>query len=140
MALWKRERERALERAEHARAGPPRPRLDELDPYKLRYVLAVALVGAFVVAGGNAPDRLARAFLPDPGPLLGDQPMAIEAWATPAEYTHAAPISLSDLIGERVATPPSVRSDSARDRAGRRAGSGVRWPRRASRGALRARG
>lgn len=108
LALWQRERERAIERAKHVRAGPPRARLDELDPYKLRYVLAVALIAALVFAGFNAPDRLARAFIPDPGPLLGDQQMAVEAWATPAEYTNAAPISLSDLIGERVETPPSV--------------------------------
>ncbi len=109
MALWNRERERLLERADDVRLGPPRPRLDELDPYKLRYGLAVLLLAAFVVAGAQSGDRLARAFLPDPGPLLGDQEMAIEAWAAPAEYTRAAPISLSDLIGQRVETPPSVR-------------------------------
>jgi hypothetical protein len=108
MALWQRERERAIERVERVRVGPPRARLDDLDPYKLRYVLAVALIAAAVFAGINAPDRLARAFIPDPGPLLGDQPMAIEAWAAPAEYTGAAPISLSDLVGQRVETPPSV--------------------------------
>lgn len=108
VALWRRERERALELAERARAAPLRARLDELDPFKLRFVLLVMLAAAFVFAGERAPDRLARAFLPDPGPLLGDQPMAVEAWATPADYTHAAPVSLSDLIGERVPTPPSV--------------------------------
>jgi hypothetical protein len=67
MALWAREREHAIARAEHAKAGPPQARLDELDPYKLRFMLAAALVGALIFAGGNAPDRLARAFLPDPG-------------------------------------------------------------------------
>ncbi|MFN3464672.1 MAG: DUF4175 family protein, partial [Terricaulis sp.] len=109
VALWARERERLLENADKLRLGPPRPRLDELDPYKLRYAVLVVLVGAFVVAGGHAGDRLARGFLPDPGPLLGDQAMAIEAWAAPAEYTNAPPVSLSDLIGQRVVTPPSVR-------------------------------
>ncbi|MBL8545895.1 MAG: DUF4175 family protein [Hyphomonadaceae bacterium] len=109
VALWNRERERLLENADSVRLGPPRPRLDELDPYKLRYVLVVLLIGAFVVAGAQSGDRLARAFLPDPGPLLGDQEMAIEAWVAPAEYTRAPPVSLSDLIGERVATPPTVR-------------------------------
>lgn len=108
VALWRRERERALELAERARAAPLRVGLDERDPFKLRFVLVVAVLGALALAGGDAPGRLARAFLPDPGPLLGDQPMAIEAWATPAEYTHAAPVSLSDVIGERVATPPSI--------------------------------
>jgi hypothetical protein len=108
MALWGRERELALERAERARAGPPRPRLDDLDPHKLRYVVAIALVGAFLVAGPNAGDRLSNAFLPDPGPLLGDGPMAIEAWVTPADYTHASPVSLSDRLNQTIATPPSV--------------------------------
>jgi hypothetical protein len=108
LALWKRERERAAERVGRVRVGPPRPRLDEIDPFKLRYALATALVISFIVAGANAPDRLSRAFLPDPGPLLGDQELAVEAWVTPAEYTHAAPVSLSDRIGQTIVTPPSV--------------------------------
>lgn len=108
VALWRRDQERALQQAETARAGPPRPRLDEIDRYKLRYVLLIGLIAGFIVAGGLAGDRLARAFLPDPGPLLGDQEMAIEAWLTPAEYTHAPPISLSDRLGETITTPPSV--------------------------------
>ncbi|MEZ6024169.1 MAG: DUF4175 family protein [Hyphomonadaceae bacterium] len=108
VALWRREQDRAVERAETARAGPPRPRLDEFDPFKLRYLLAVALLAVGVLAGAAAPDRLAQAFLPDPGPLLGDQPMQIEAWAAPAAYTSASPISLSDRLGETVETPPSV--------------------------------
>lgn len=108
VALWKREQDQARKHAEKARAGPFRPRLDELDRFKLRYVLAIAVVGAFFIAGDQAGDRLSRAFLPDPGPLLGDAPMEIEAWATPADYTHAGPLSLSDRVGERVETPPSV--------------------------------
>ena len=108
IALWQRERERAIEHAEQARAGPLRLALDDLDPHHVRDYLALALVIALTVAGLNAPDRLARAFLPDPGPLFGDRPMAVEAWATPAEYTHAGPVSLSDRLGATVATPPSV--------------------------------
>ncbi|MFT3729428.1 MAG: DUF4175 family protein [Terricaulis sp.] len=108
VALWRRERERAAERVERVRVGPPRPRLDELDKYKARYVLAALLIGGVVVANSNAPDRLSRAFLPDPGPLLGDQELAVEAWVTPADYTHAGPVSLSDRVGQIVQTPPSV--------------------------------
>ncbi|MBI3438498.1 MAG: DUF4175 family protein [Proteobacteria bacterium] len=108
MALWGRERERALERAGRAHAGPPRPKLDDLDPYKLRYAVLAALIGGFMIAGSNAGDRLTSAFIPDPGPLLGDGPMAIEAWVTPAEYTHGAPVSLSDRLGQTIVTPPSV--------------------------------
>ncbi|MBC7768371.1 MAG: DUF4175 family protein, partial [Phycisphaerales bacterium] len=88
-----------------ARAAPD---LNASDPRRLRYVLAGALLIGLAIGNLNAPDRLARAFLPDPGPLFGDQEMAIEAWAAPAEYTRAAPVSLSDRLGETVATPPSV--------------------------------
>lgn len=108
IALWRRERERALEQVPRVRRGPLRPRLDDIDRYRLRYVLAAALVAAAFAAGGDGPGRVSRAFLPDPGPLLGDQPMVIEAWASPAEYTHAPPVSLSDLLGQRVATPPTI--------------------------------
>jgi len=107
-ALWRRERERAVERIERARPAPTPLDLDELDPRRTRDVLVLALLIAFAVGGFNAPDRLTRAFVPDPGPLFGDQPMAVEAWAAPANYTQAAPVSISDRIGELVSTPPSV--------------------------------
>jgi hypothetical protein len=108
LALWRRERERAAERVERVRVGRIKPRLDELDRFKLRYLLALLLVAGVAVAGSQAPDRLSRAFLPDPGPLLGDSELAVEAWLTPADYTHAAPVSLSDRIGQTIASPPSV--------------------------------
>lgn len=109
VALWNRERERALERATQLRGARLRLPFDDIDPLKIRYVLAAALALGVLVAGAAAPDRLARAFFPDPGPLFGDREMAIEAWAAPADYTGAPPVSLSELIGARVATPPSVR-------------------------------
>ncbi len=108
LALWRRDRERALTHVAWLRAGPLRPRLDEIDPFKLRYAAALALMAGLVVAGLAAPDRLARAFLPNPGPLLGDRAMVVEAWLTPASYTGAAPVSISDRLDERVVTPPSV--------------------------------
>ncbi len=108
IALWTRERERAVERAQKVRVAPVQARLDDYDPFKLRFVLGLALLLGVLYAGAQAPDRLARAFVPDPGPLLGDQELAVEAWLTPADYTHAAPVSLSDIIGQRIETPPSV--------------------------------
>ncbi|MGE3142171.1 MAG: DUF4175 domain-containing protein [Hyphomonadaceae bacterium] len=108
VALWRTEQRRAIERAEQARARPARPALDEADPWKLRFVLAAGLVVAAIVAGPLAGDRLTRAFLPDPGPLLGDGPIQVEAWLTPASYTGASPVSLSERLGQRVESPPSV--------------------------------
>lgn len=107
LALWQREQERAAESVGKARARPARPALSRADPLRLRFVIPAALVAAAVFAGAAGPDRLAKAFYPDPGPLVGDQPIAIEAWATPAAYTGGAPVSLSDRLGERVETPPS---------------------------------
>lgn len=108
MALWGRERERAAAHTEQARIGPLRPQLDDVDRYRVRYALLAAVIVSGVIAGGHAPDRLTQALLPDPGPLLGDGPLAVEAWLTLAEYTHAAPVSLSDRLGERIVSPPSV--------------------------------
>ncbi len=106
LALWRREQERTVEIASRAKAGPARPDFARADPWRLRYVLPVALLAAALFAGAEAPDRLARSFLPDPGPLVGDHPMAIEAWITPGVYTGGAPVSLSDRIGDRIETPP----------------------------------
>jgi hypothetical protein len=107
MALWRKEQDQAVARAERARARGLRLRFDTVDKFRLRYLLAAALLGAIVLAfSGDPGDRLARAFMPDPGPLLGDREMVVEAWLTPAEYTHAAPISLSDVLGQRIEAPP----------------------------------
>lgn len=108
VALWRREQERARERADGAKAGPYRFDLQRADPWRARYVVALLLIGGALFAGAAAPERLFRAFVPDPGPLVGDQTMQIEAWLTPAPYTRAAPISLSERIGERIETPPRV--------------------------------
>jgi hypothetical protein len=106
LALWRIEQERAIGRAQTAKARPARPAWNAADPYRVRYAALLALVIAGVAAGPLAPGRLAGVFFPDPGPLLGDQPMAIEAWLTPAAYTAAPPISLSERLGETVAAPP----------------------------------
>lgn len=106
LALWKREQERTVEIASRAKASSPRPDLSRADPWRLRYALPVLLIAAAVFAGAQAPDRLSRLFLPDPGPLVGDKPMTVEAWVTPGAYTGGAPVSLSDRLGERVETPP----------------------------------
>jgi hypothetical protein len=108
LTLWRLAQERAAAAAEKAEARPAQLNLDKADPWRLRFAAAAGLVIGVIVAGGAGFDRLAPAFVPDPGPLLGDGPMVIEAWASPAAYTGAAPAPLTDKIGQRVETPPSV--------------------------------
>ena len=108
LALWEHEQQRAREKAARAVAAPAAVDINRIDRFQLRWVALAAVATGVVIAGWEAPDRLARAFIPDPGPLLGDGPMQIEAWGAPAEYTGAGPISLTERIGQRVPTPPSM--------------------------------
>jgi hypothetical protein len=108
LALWEHQQGRARDAAMRAVAAPAVWGVKKIDRFRLRYVAIAAVAAGLLFAGLSAPDRLTRAFIPDPGPLLGDGPMEIEAWVAPAAYTNAAPVSLSERIGQRVVTPPSV--------------------------------
>lgn len=108
LALWRAEQDRASARVAAAPWAKFRPNIATTDRLRLRYVAAPAVLAGALLGGAQAPQRLADAVFPDPGPLLGDRPVAVEAWLTPADYTGAAPIALSDRLGARVETPPSV--------------------------------
>jgi len=108
LALWRRAQSEAERLARRASAAPPRVTLSRADPLRLRYAAPLAIVAGIIVAGPQAGDRLGRAVVPDPGPLLGDGPLQIEGWATPAAYTGAGPAPLSDRIGQTIETPPDA--------------------------------
>jgi hypothetical protein len=108
LALWRRAQNAAADAAMRARARPARTDWARIDTLRLRYAAPIALAVGLIVAGQNAPDRLAQALLPDPGPLLGDKALQIEGWLAPGAYTGAAPIGLSDRVGQTIASPPSV--------------------------------
>lgn len=110
LALWDAHQRRAADRLARLRVAPPRPGLAMRDPRALRGGLAVALVGALVVAGGEAPERLRRAFLPVfGGHALPTTPaVRLEAWITPPAYTGAAPIFL-DAAGGSISVPAGSR-------------------------------
>jgi hypothetical protein len=107
IAFWKRAQAKVRAQTERARAQPLKLRWGEIDPFRLRFIVGAALLVGVLVAGAQTPDRLWQGVFPDPGPLLGDQAYAVEAWVEAASYTGAAPVTLSDRIGARVATPPS---------------------------------
>lgn len=90
--LWHTHRARALAALRHLRLAPPRPGLPQTDRRALRIGAALLLLAGLVVAGGDAPRRLAAAFLPGFGPP-GPAPTLL-AWVEPPAYTGLAPIFL----------------------------------------------
>jgi uncharacterized protein (TIGR02302 family) len=92
--LWRAHVERAIRQLRRLRIGVPRPGLARRDPRALRGGLLVALVAALVIAGPDAPERIAQAL----SPSLPHTPAApgteLQAWITPPAYTRLAPIFL----------------------------------------------
>jgi uncharacterized protein (TIGR02302 family) len=93
-ALWRAHVARALAQVGRLRVGRPSPGLARRDPRALRGGLVVALVAALVIAGADAPARLAQAFEPAL-PRGGAAPATeVQAWITPPAYTGLAPVFL----------------------------------------------
>lgn len=105
LALWQAHLARATSQISRLRVGAPRPGLAARDRRALRGALVVALVATLVIAGRDAPARLAYAFeptLPTTPPPPGTE---LQAWINPPAYTHLAPIFLHPEGG--VVTAPA---------------------------------
>lgn len=98
-ALWQAHVSRVVRQVRRLRVGFPHPGLAGRDRRALRGALAVALVAAVVIAGSDAPARLAEAL--SPGLPIG--PAAPEAqlqvWITSPPYTGQAPLFLKPGSG-----------------------------------------
>jgi uncharacterized protein (TIGR02302 family) len=92
--LWRAHVERAIRQVRRLRVGLPRPGLARRDPRALRSGLMVALVAALVIAGPDAPDRIAEALSPSLPHAPAAPATELQAWITPPAYTHLAPIFL----------------------------------------------
>jgi uncharacterized protein (TIGR02302 family) len=93
-ALWTVHVRRALGQIGKLRVGRPSPGLARRDRRALRGGLIVALVAAAVIAGPDAPARMAQAFEPNL-PRAGAEPATeVQAWITPPAYTGLAPVFL----------------------------------------------
>ncbi|KAA2214503.1 TIGR02302 family protein [Teichococcus oryzae] len=109
LALWQAHQRRVLAGLTRLRVGGPRPNLAARDPRALRAGLLVALFAAFVAAGGEAGERLRRAFWPGGLHAVAALPaLRLEAWVTPPAYTGAAPVFL-DLGGGSLTVPQGSR-------------------------------
>ncbi len=96
LELWQVHRQRMAEQAGwlRLRVGMASPHLAHHDPLAFRVALLLVLVLAFVAAGGDSGNRLARAFQPNfAGADMG--PAELTLWLTPPAYTGVAPLFLA---------------------------------------------
>ncbi len=87
--LWQAHRARIAAAIGGARIGRPTPDFASHDPYALRALLLLALIAAWIAAGGDAGRRLA-ASLAVPHPFGGGS-LSLQAWITPPRWTGEAP-------------------------------------------------
>jgi uncharacterized protein (TIGR02302 family) len=92
--LWRAHVERAIRQLRRLRVGLPRPGLAARDPRALRAGLLVGLVAALVIAGPDAPERIAQALSPSLPRAPAAPATELQAWITPPAYTRLAPIFL----------------------------------------------
>ena len=99
--MWRAHRRRMQRAAEGIGSRPPRAGLLAADPRAFRVAIAIALLVGLVVAGREAPDRIAAGFSLD----MGGSPrtVLIDAWITPPDYTGRAPIALLSVSDGAVA-------------------------------------
>ncbi|MBN8920756.1 MAG: TIGR02302 family protein, partial [Rhizobiales bacterium] len=99
--LWEAHLARTVATAERLKAGIPRPRLADRDPYAIRALVLLLVVASFVVAGGDRVRRLASAF--DWRGAVASANYRIDAWVTPPVYTGRPPVLLPGIrAGEPV--------------------------------------
>ncbi len=82
-------------------AGPPRLGLRAHDRRHLAPALLAALAVSLLLAGRDAPIRIASGFWPGLDVPLGPKPL-LQAWITPPDYAGGAPIFLTDPDGHYV--------------------------------------
>lgn len=90
--LWQVHKERLAKLIASLKSGWPKSGLASLDPFGLRYGLALAIGIFFVLNGGDVPDRIERAVSPAAKTNVA---MFLDAWVAPPDYTGKAPVFLS---------------------------------------------
>ena len=93
-ALWSVHRGRLADGVAKLRLPLPRAMVAQRDPIALRIAATLVLVVGLVIAGPNAPDRLAPLFLPPAGVQATPSQTNAELWFTPPDYTGLSPLYL----------------------------------------------
>ena len=99
-ALWRAHLEDARARTVAVRLLAPAPTANAVDPHGLRYAAMALVTVGVIIAGAEAPQRLADAFRPaDPAIARGG---FADLWIEPPTYTGKAPVYLlraKDALG-----------------------------------------
>ncbi|HTW26005.1 MAG TPA: DUF4175 family protein, partial [Acetobacteraceae bacterium] len=104
LALWHAHVVRTIRQVRRLRVSRPHPGLARRDRFALRGGLVVGLVAALGIAGADAPARIALALQPALPRLPAPPSTELQAWITPPDYTHVAPVFLKP-DGGSVAVP-----------------------------------
>lgn len=104
-ALWKAHIRALLSRIGNMRVSLPSPQLAKHDPYAIRFVVLLLLIGGVIVAGSDWKNRLAFALSPDAG--SGTASATVDAWINPPAYTGLPPIYLKpgSQVGAAIRVP-----------------------------------
>ncbi len=94
LQLWQAHRKRLADTFGKLKTGIPRPRVDKIDPFAFRVVLAIFLMVGILATGNLAYDRIASAFKMSAPPSSAS--IRLDAWITPPAYTQKAAIILND--------------------------------------------
>ena len=102
-ALWRLHLKQLLARIARLRVRRPVSGLGTRDPYALRFIVLLLLLGSLFAAGADWRGRLAVALSPDAGE--GAAAAAIDAWINPPAYTGLPPIYLQRGSTAVIAVP-----------------------------------
>ena len=100
--IWQAHLERTRASLRTLSVGSPRLGLRAHDRFRLGPILLAALGIALVMAGRQAPIRIASGFWPGLDVPLGPRPV-LQGWITPPDYAGGAPIFLTDPHGHYAA-------------------------------------
>jgi uncharacterized protein (TIGR02302 family) len=103
-AFWRAHVKSLLVRIGRLRLSLPSPGMARHDPYGLRFLVLLALIGGVTVAGRDWSARLGYALFPEVG--SGAANATVDAWINPPAYTGEAPIYLQrNADGKPISVP-----------------------------------
>src|SRR5581483_11932417 len=103
--FWRAHLERLLSGLARLRLSLPSPGLSRRDPYALRFLVLLAVIGGIVVAGPDWRERISAALQPSAAGAFAAP--TLDAWISPPAYTGEAPLYLRRGQGDAPIAVPA---------------------------------